>query len=130
MGAGTLYDQVSVTGTVTLSGGNLTINPGPGLQVLDKFFIVLNDGTDFVSGTFNSLTSLSTFTDGSDTFLINYTDIGGTGLDLTPNDISLTVVGIPERNTWIAGALALGAIVCAQRKRIAAMLAASREAGR
>ena len=130
VGAGTLYDEVSVTGTVTLGGGNLTINPGPGLQVLDKFFIVLNDGTDFVSGTFNGLSNLSTFTDGSDTFLINYTDIGGTGLDLTPNDISLTVVGIPEPNTWIAGALALGAIVCAQRKRIAAMLAASREAGR
>ena len=129
-GAGTLYDQISVTGTVTLGGSNLTINPGGGLQLGDKFFIVLNDGLDSVSGTFNGLLNLSTFTAGSDTFLINYADIGGTGLDITPNDISLTVVGVPEPSTRIAGALALGAIVCARRKRIAAMLAARVEDSR
>jgi len=88
----------------------LTVNPGPGLQLGDKFFIVLNDGFEPISGTFNGLSNLSTLTAGSDTFLINYADIGGTGLDVTPNDISLTVVGIPEPSTWLAGALALGAI--------------------
>ena len=88
----------------------MTINPGAGLQLGDKFFIVLNDGLDSISGTFNGLSNLSTFTAGGDTFLINYADIGGTGLDVTPNDISLTVVGIPEPSTWLAGALALGAI--------------------
>jgi fibronectin-binding autotransporter adhesin len=127
-GAGTLYDEISVTGTVTLGGGNLTINPGPGLQLGDKFFIVLHDGFEPISGTFNGISNISTFTAGGDTFLINYADIGGTGLDVTPNDISLTVVGIPEPSTWLAGMLALGALGCAQRKRIAAMLGTRREA--
>jgi hypothetical protein len=88
----------------------------------DKFFIVLNDGLDSVSGTFNGLSNLSTFTAGGDTFLINYADIGGTGLDLTPNDISLTVVGIPEPGTWLAAALTLSAIGWMQRRRLCTML--------
>ncbi len=43
---------------------------------------------------------------------------------------NFTVIAIPEPSTWLAGALTLGAIVCSQRKRIAAMLTARMEARR
>jgi autotransporter-associated beta strand protein len=114
-GAGTIYDQVSVTGTITL-GGVLTVNPGAGLAIGDKFFIMLNDGTDAVSGGFsNAPTTGSTFAAGSDTFLISYIDNGdNSGL----NDISLTVTAVPEPSTWLAGALALVAVSYTQRRRL------------
>ena len=123
IGAGTIYDQLSVTGTVTLGGGMLTVNPGAGLVVGDKFFIVLNDLMDAVSGTFSGLpTTGSTFTSGGDTFLISYIDNGDAGLAL--NDISLTVTAVPEPSTWLGGALALGAVVSMQLRRLRALLGA------
>ena len=119
LGAGTIYDQISVTGAVTLGGGNLTVNPSANLQVGDKFFIVLNDGTDLVTGTFNGLSNLSTFSAGGDTFLINYLDNGDSGLGL--NDISLTVTAaaaVPEPGTWLAAVFALAMLGWSQRRRL------------
>jgi fibronectin-binding autotransporter adhesin len=114
-GAGTIYDQVSVTGTITLAG-MLTVNPGAGLAIGDKFLIMLNDGSDAVSGGFsNAPTTGSTFTSGSDVFLIDYVDNGDGSL--IPNDISLTVTAIPEPGTWVAAALTLLTVGYTQRKR-------------
>lgn len=114
--AGTGYDQLSVTGMVNLGGtlaSNLVVSAGAGLTVGQKFFIVLNDGTDLVSGTFAQGT---TITSGDYTFLINYADNGDGGL--VSNDISLSVLtAIPEPGTWIGGALALSGLVFARRKR-------------
>ena len=44
--AGTGYDQLGVTGTVNITGSNLIVRPGAGLNIGDKFFILLNDSTD------------------------------------------------------------------------------------
>lgn len=114
-GAGTVYDQLSVTGTLTLGGGTLTVNPGAGLQIGDKFFIALNDSIDAVSGIFSGLAQGSTFTVGSDTFLINYFDNG----DGFANDISLTVTGVPEPGTWFGAALAMSILLYPQRRTVA-----------
>lgn len=50
--AGTGYDQVNVTGTVSLGGSTLNVSlaftPGVGTS----FVLINNDGTDAVAGTF------------------------------------------------------------------------------
>jgi fibronectin-binding autotransporter adhesin len=120
--AGTNYDQVSVTGAVNLGGtlaSNLVVTTGTTLAVNDKFFILLNDSIDSINTTFAQGT---TVTDNlGDTFLINYADNGDGGA--LANDISLTcLTAVPEPSTWTVGLLALGAIICSQRKRVRALL--------
>jgi len=54
--AGTEYDQVSVTGGITLAGelsGSLIDNFAPALN--DLFFMMLNDSNDTVIGTYAGL---------------------------------------------------------------------------
>jgi len=111
--AGTSYDQVGVTGTVTITGSNIVVRPGAGLNIGDKFFILLNDASDAISGTFAQGT---TVTSGADTFSINYFDNGDGGT--LGNDISLTVTGVPEPATWVGAALALGVLGWSQRRRL------------
>ena len=82
--AGTQYDQLIVNGTVTLAGALSTsllvgFNPTTG----STYTIILNDGADAVSGTFNGLAEGATFTQGGSTYSITYT--GDTG-----NDVVLT----------------------------------------
>jgi fibronectin-binding autotransporter adhesin len=104
---GSGYDQVSVTGTVNITGSNLVLNLGAGLSLGDKFYIVANDGTDSIIGTFSQGT---TITVGNDTFLINYADNFDGGS--VANDISLTLTAIvPEPSTWIAAIVPFAAIV-------------------
>ena len=80
----TQYDQLQVTGTVTV-GGSLSLSLVNGFtpKAGDSFTIITNDGTDPVSGTFAGLAEGSTVTIGSTVFKISY--IGGTG-----NDVVLT----------------------------------------
>jgi fibronectin-binding autotransporter adhesin len=114
--AGTSYDQVNVTGTISITGANLVINSVSGLTVGEHLFIAENDGTDAITGTFNGLANGATFTSGGVTFQIFY-DANGQG---GGNDIELSVV--PEPSTWLAGALALAFVVYTQRRRFAQML--------
>jgi autotransporter-associated beta strand protein len=110
---GSGYDQLVVNGSVTLNLGNIVVMAGGGLNVGDKFFVVVNDGVDPVVGAF---AQGATVTSGSDTFLINYLDDSGGGT--AGNDISLTLTAIPEPSTWLGAALALVAIGYTQRRRL------------
>lgn len=67
----------------------------------DEFFIILNGGANAVNGTFSGLPEGSFFNAGGDTFRISYIDSGDATL---LNDISLTVIAIPEPSTWIGSA--------------------------
>ena len=91
-----------------------------GLAVNDHLFIVENDGTDAITGTFNGLAEGATFSSGGDTFQIFY-DASGQG---GGNDIELSVISsaVPEPSTWVAGALACAFVVYTQRRRVAQML--------
>jgi Ca2+-binding RTX toxin-like protein len=83
--AGTGYDQLNVTGAVNLGDGSRTLNassttftPANG----DKLFIIVNDGSDAVTGTFAGLATPGTDTveiNGAD-YQISYTgdSVGGT----------------------------------------------------
>lgn len=113
---GSGYDQLSVTGSVSNGGAHLGVTPGPGLQIGDVFFILLNDGTDAINGRFASLqTEGQTFESGGDYFQISYFANGDGGS--IGNDISLTVVPVPEPATWAAGILTLLALAWTQRRR-------------
>ena len=113
---GSGYDQLGVTGTVSNGGAHLNVTPGPGLQIGDIFFILLNDGTDAISGKFAGLqTEGQTFESGGDFFQISYFANGDGGS--IGNDISLTVVPVPEPATWASGFLALIAIGYSLRAR-------------
>ena len=119
---GSGYDQVSVTGAVNLGGllaSNLLVTAGSNLSLNQKFYILLNDGTDAISGTFAQDTTVTA--SNGDVFLINYADNGDGGF--VGNDISLTATSIvPEPSTWVAAALALAAGSYHQRRRLFALL--------
>ena len=55
---------------------------------------------------------------GSDVFTIHYAADITTGLLVGGNDIALTLTAVPEPSTWLAAALALGAVGYMQRRRL------------
>lgn len=91
---GTGYDQVRVTGAVSLAGANLvptgTVTSNPGQQIV----LIENDGTDAVSGTFAGLGEGTPVTINGTTFTITY--MGGSG-----NDVVLIEPGTPAPETAV-----------------------------
>ncbi len=87
--AGTDYDQLNVTGTVTL-GGNLVLDGGAvapsGGEVLT---IIANDGTEAVAGTFSGLAEGAAVSVNNFSAVVSYQ--GGDG-----NDVTLTVPVTPQ----------------------------------
>jgi len=81
------YDQVIVTGTVTLGGANLNlVDNFPGSGALGNTLLLIdNDGTDAVTGTFAGLANGATVNFNGETWRIYYN--GGDG-----NDVVLTYV--------------------------------------
>jgi fibronectin-binding autotransporter adhesin len=86
--AGISYDQLNVTGTVTLASCTLNVTLGFASAGSDKFTIINNDGSDAVAGTFAGLAEGAQFSLSGQTFSITYQ--GGTG-----NDVVLTHINTP-----------------------------------
>lgn len=119
------YDQVKVTGAVTM-GGTLNVSLVNSFKPVtgQKYVLISNDGTDPVTGTFTGLAQGATITVGSTAFSISYT--GGDG-----NDVELTVTaGAPvtgfslaQNNPLIAAGImtlaGLGIILIARRSKLA-----------
>jgi autotransporter-associated beta strand protein len=83
---GNTYDQLAVTGTVTLAGAlSLSVTNTSALPTGYAFTIIRNDGALPVSGTFAGLPQLATFTNGALAWRVNYQ--GGDG-----NDVTLTLL--------------------------------------
>jgi autotransporter-associated beta strand protein len=84
------YDQLNVSGTVSLANASLAVFPEFTTPVAlgQQFTIINNDLADAISGTFNSLPGGSTISIGGYKFTISY--VGGTG-----NDVVLTLTGVP-----------------------------------
>jgi autotransporter-associated beta strand protein len=96
------YDQLNVTGSVSLAGCALNLLTGFTPAIGAAFTIINNDLADPVVGNFNGLVSGATFTDSGMAFQINYA--GGSG-----NDVVLTRVNPPAQlgnvtrltNSWM-----------------------------
>ncbi len=118
------YDQVIVgtggdlanTGTVSLSSAKLTLTLGTGIQGGDLFFLIINDGTDAISGTFNGMADNSLFTVGAQQFRISYFADNTSGSFTGGNDVALRA--IPEPASGILALSAAAALLGLRRRRL------------
>lgn len=117
------YDQLKVTGSVTLNGTlNTQLLNGFIPTTGDSFTLIENDSTDPVMGTFAGLAEGSTFTIGRVIFTISY--IGGDGNDVilraqTLPDFPKTGVSPQPTNTyafWLLGSVGLIVSLLSARK--------------
>jgi autotransporter-associated beta strand protein len=94
---GTLHDQVEVHGGLNVANAKIslsvgTFQPNDG----DLFFILTNDGTDAVAGTFNNLPEGALFSLGGQQWQITYTGDSANGTFAgTGNDVAIMAV-VPE----------------------------------
>jgi autotransporter-like protein len=113
----TTADQINVTGTVSLLATlpllQLNIANGTTFTAGQQFTLINNDSTDTITGTFSNAPT-GTDTIGGYAWIVSYA--GGSN----SNDFVLTAV--PEPSTWLAGCLALGGLICSQRRRIRLLL--------
>ncbi|MES2611145.1 MAG: SwmB domain-containing protein, partial [Pseudomonadota bacterium] len=81
--AGTQYDQVAVTGTVSVNGATLSATHGytPGMG--DIYRLIDNDVTDSITGSFAGLAESATLTAGGNGTSLKGSYLGGTGNDFT-----------------------------------------------
>jgi autotransporter-associated beta strand protein len=111
--APTQYDQLKVVGSVSLAGElQLSLFNGFTPQVGNKFFLVLNDGTDSVTGGFSNVIG-GMITIPFATFSVSMTDNGDAGT--VGNDVSITYVTVPEPGS--CSLLAAGLVAGALRRR-------------
>jgi len=115
--AGTSYDQVKVSGNVSIDG-TLDLTKLSGLTLGNTITLIDNTGNGTTTGYFSTiLTSGSTYTatsnssytfavDGTE-YLLSYSSVAGS--DGYSNDVTLTVV--PEPSTWAMLLGGLGALV-------------------
>jgi len=78
--AGSGYDQLNVTGTVSLTGASLSGTMGFTPPTGATFVLINNDGADAIIGTFAGLAEGATVTFSGQAFKISY--VGGTGNDV------------------------------------------------
>jgi autotransporter-associated beta strand protein len=115
--AGAEYDQVNVIGTVNLSG-LLTATVGYTPVNDQLLFILNNDGSDAITGTFSGLADLDTIDLGGYQWRISYTaNYAGsnTGTFTGGNDIAL--MAIPEPSALVFLGLSTFCIVSRRRRK-------------
>ena len=111
------YDQVNTTGSVTLSG-LLAVTMSYTPVANELFFILANDSTDAIVGTFsNAPTDGSTYTLGGQDFQISYfgnQTSPGIGTFTGGNDVVLMAIPEPNVAALLGG---LGALMLLRRRR-------------
>jgi autotransporter-associated beta strand protein len=114
--AGATYDQFVVHGAVTL-GGILSVNKPSGFSpdpAADKFWIILNDGSNPTNGAFMNYADGDTvFTDNSTPWAIHYSGDYATGSLSGGNDV--VIAPVPEPGTWLLLAAACLAVLAYRR---------------
>jgi autotransporter-associated beta strand protein len=113
--AGTNYTQLSTTGAVSLAGNfSLTLDGGYVHNDGALFFILENDVSDAIVGTFAGLANNAIVTIGGNDFQIGYFGDSTTNSFTGSNDVVL--MAVPEPSVPLLGALALG-VFAARRRR-------------
>lgn len=93
--AGVGYDQIDVTGTVNITGGNLVTLFSGSYSANDTMFILLNDGADAINGTYTGFAQGATVASyGGFDWLISYNANSSGNTFTGGNDIAL--MAIPE----------------------------------
>ena len=116
------YDQLRVgtgvgvasTGTVTLTNADLVINAPGGLQHNDIFFLMINDGIDAVTGTFQGKADGAIFTEDGYTLQISYFADSASGSMTGGNDVAI-MVPEPTGVALMLGGLAT--VLCRRRRK-------------
>lgn len=109
---GSGYDQLNVSGTVTLAG-LLDVSLGYTPVENSLFFILANNDTDAVSGTFSGLSNESWFSVGSQLFRISY--FGDTASNSFTGGNDVVLMAVPEPGAALLGGL--GALALLRRRR-------------
>jgi fibronectin-binding autotransporter adhesin len=106
--AGSEYDQLSVSGSVNLAGV-LDLSLGFIPTENDFFFLILNDGSDAITGTFTGLAENSSFSQGGSSFIITYlADYSNNSLT-GGNDVA--IMAIPEPSFSLLSLLGITALL-------------------
>jgi hypothetical protein len=114
---GTGFGYVMVNGTVTLNNATLSVDTTGLSPGSTKFFIVVNDGTDPITGTFNNLPNNSTVTLGAFTATVSYFGDSTSGAPTGGNDVVLyNFTQVPEPGR-VLGVATLLALLAARRRR-------------
>ncbi len=117
---GTGYDQVKVGGNLTLAGTlTLTLAPGTKLAVGETFYVFnLTSTAGTVTGTFENANPDGTYTDSAgDVYTINYAATDPADGDAAMNDVSLTVLSVPEPGTWAMLGLGMAGLALGMARR-------------
>ena len=110
------YDQLEVTGRVTLDGASLELFQLANFTVLpgQLFFIIKNDGSDPVEGTFAQGNAVNF---GSQVLQISYTADSDTNSLFGGNDVALALV--PEPSAAMFLSVTLLGLAGRRRRRVA-----------
>ncbi|MBC8127901.1 MAG: autotransporter-associated beta strand repeat-containing protein [Gloeobacteraceae cyanobacterium ES-bin-144] len=112
--AGTLYDQLKVTGSATLSGA-LSISMGYTPAINTLYFVFVNDGTDALTGTFsNAAVNGSVYTLGGQQFKVSYFGNFEAGIPSFTGGNDFVLMAVPEPSVGLS---LLGATVLLVRRR-------------
>lgn len=112
---GTQHDQIDVNGTVDITGGSLTTLFTGTYALNDMIFILLNDGTDAITGTFTGVAQGAVVTTyGGFDWKISYVAASAGGTFLGGNDIALMAVPEPNAAALLGG---LGMLALLRRRR-------------
>ena len=113
---GTNYDQLNVTGTVTLvSGNSITMSLGFSPIQGTNFFLINNDGSDSIVGLLNGYAQNAVFSLAGQSWEISYTGNSGTNSFTGGND--LVIQAVPEPATWALAAFSMTTVLVFRRRR-------------
>jgi autotransporter-associated beta strand protein len=113
--AGSGYDQINVLGTVDITSGSLVASFSGSYAQNDLLFILLNDDTDAINGTFAGYAQGATFASyGYMDWQISYTADSGNGTFTGGNDIA--IMAIPEPSSCTVAGIGL-AMLLGRRSR-------------
>jgi len=107
-GAGSQYDQIDVTGTVSLGDATLSLSLGFMPPSGTMFTIINNDLSDPVSGMFNGLPEGAMFAVSGESFTISYQSGDGNDVVLT----SAATSSVPDAgDTWMLLSVSTAALL-------------------
>ncbi|HSI15575.1 MAG TPA: autotransporter-associated beta strand repeat-containing protein [Chthoniobacter sp.] len=116
IGSVSLFDQLNVTGTVSLAGDlQVKLLNGFDASGSNTFFLLLNDGTDAIAGTFTGLPQGSDVVLNGRDFTISYMANGDGGS--IGNDVAL-VASVPEPSAMLSLLGGAGLIAARRRRRV------------